>query len=83
MPEMQHRNRKLLLILANVLTPAAILTFAIGFFPYKAFLPGLAEYPLAEHGSPPAAPFDRVIFMVIDALRRYVEATITRLTNML
>ncbi|KAK3313402.1 alkaline-phosphatase-like protein [Apodospora peruviana] len=61
----------LLLIAANVLIPIAILIFATGFFPYKPLLPGLAEYgtPLAGYGDPPKAPFDRLVFMVIDALR--------------
>lgn len=61
----------LLLIVANLLIPAAILIFATGFFPYKPFLPGLADYQSVVSGSPPKAPFDRVIFMVVDALRRY------------
>lgn len=61
----------ILLIVANLLIPAAILIFATGFFPYKPFLPGLAEYKSVVSGSPPEAPFDRVIFMVVDALRRY------------
>lgn len=60
-----------LLALANLLIPIAILTFASGFFPYKPFLPGLAEYDLVGFGPPPKAPFDKVIFMVVDALRRY------------
>ncbi|KAI1250083.1 hypothetical protein MGN70_008534 [Eutypa lata] len=59
----------LLLIVANLLIPAAILIFATGFFPYKPFLPGLADYQSIVSGSPPKAPFDRVIFMVVDALR--------------
>ncbi|KAI1093336.1 alkaline phosphatase-like protein [Rostrohypoxylon terebratum] len=58
-----------LLVAANLLIPVAIVLFAIGFFPYKPFLPGLAEYQSFEHGPPPEPPFDRVIFMVIDALR--------------
>lgn len=58
------------LVIANLLIPAAILTFAGGFFPYKPFLPGLAEYEVLEYGEPPKAPFDKVIFMVVDALRR-------------
>lgn len=58
------------LSVANVLIPLAILIFATGFFPYKPVLPGLAEYETLEYGSPPAAPFDRLIFMVVDALRR-------------
>ncbi|KAI5919975.1 GPI ethanolamine phosphate transferase [Camillea tinctor] len=58
-----------LLVAANLLIPAAILIFATGFFPYKPFLPGLARYENLEYGSPPNAPFDRLIFMVVDALR--------------
>jgi ethanolaminephosphotransferase len=62
--------RTLLLIVSNVLIPAAILIFASGFFPYKPFLSGLAQYEALEYGPPPEAPFDKVIFMVVDALRR-------------
>lgn len=58
------------LTIVNLLIPVAILIFAAGFFPYKPFLPGLAEYDTIEYGPPPAAPFDRLIFMVVDALRR-------------
>ena len=58
-----------LLVAANLLIPVAIVLFAIGFFPYKPFLPGLAEYKPFENGPPPEAPFDRIIFMVIDAFR--------------
>ena len=59
------------LILANLLIPVAILVFATGFFPYKPFLPGLAalgdvQEPAMEQ---PDAAFDRVVFMVVDALR--------------
>lgn len=60
----------LLLTIANVLIPVSIIVFAIGFFPYKPFLPGLAEYETLEYGSPPDAPFDKLVFMVVDALRR-------------
>lgn len=60
------------LLAANALIPVAILVFASGFFPYKPFLSGLAGFEtLDEYGSPPVAPFDKVIFMVVDALRRY------------
>ncbi|KAH6893565.1 alkaline-phosphatase-like protein [Thelonectria olida] len=59
----------LLLAAANVLIPVSILIFATGFFPYKPFLPGLAEFEPLEYGPPPSAPFDRLIFMVVDALR--------------
>jgi ethanolaminephosphotransferase len=63
--------RALFLITANVLIPVAILIFASGFFPYKPFLSGLAQYEALEYGPPPEAPFNKVIFMVVDALRRY------------
>lgn len=59
----------ILLVAANALIPVAILVFATGFFPYKPLLPGLAGYDNTEHGPPPIAPFDRVVFMVVDALR--------------
>lgn len=64
----------ILLIAANLLIPIAIYVFGSGFFPYKPLLPGLAVYGNSEYGPPPAAPFDRVIFMVVDALRRYETA---------
>lgn len=60
----------LLLAAANLLIPVSILIYATGFFPYKPFLPGLAEFEPLEYGLPPDAPFDRLIFMVVDALRR-------------
>lgn len=62
-----------LTVAANLLLPVSILIFARGFFPYKPFIPGLAQYePLQGFGDVPEAPFDRLIFMVVDALRRYV-----------
>lgn len=63
-------SRTLLLVAANLLIPASIVVFALGFFPYKPFLPGLAEFETLDFGTPPDAPFDRLIFMVVDALRR-------------
>jgi hypothetical protein len=61
-----------LLLAANLLIPAAILVFATGFFPYKPLLSGLASYDaVTEYGEPPEAQFDKLVFMVIDALRRY------------
>ncbi|KAJ3493366.1 hypothetical protein NLG97_g4774 [Lecanicillium saksenae] len=57
------------LAIANLLIPISILIFATGFFPYKPFLPGLAEYEVLESGPPPQPPFDKLVFVVIDALR--------------
>lgn len=70
-------GRTLLLVLANLLIPVAILVFATGFFPYKPFMPGLAEYEDLgwenqmrwSNKSVAEAPFDRLVFMVVDALR--------------
>ncbi|ETS72892.1 hypothetical protein PFICI_15399 [Pestalotiopsis fici W106-1] len=56
-----------LLVAANLLIPAAIIIFAAGFFPYKPFLAGNAQYDDLDQA--PAPPFDRVVFMVVDALR--------------
>jgi len=71
---MALKSSIILLIAANILIPIAILVFASGFFPYKPFLPGLA----VEHGKSPEAPFDKVVFMVVDALRRYGKQPISR-----
>ncbi len=62
------------LALSNILLPIAVLVFATGFFPYKPVLPGLATFEDTKHGSSeewqePEAIFDRVVFMVVDALR--------------
>lgn len=56
-------------ILANILVPVGILTFSTGFFPYKPLLPGLAIFDETDSDVSPV--FDKVIFMVVDALRRY------------
>jgi ethanolaminephosphotransferase len=69
---MASRISTICLLAANILIPIAILTFAGGFFPYKPFLSGLAQYEALDYGPPPNAPFDKVIFMVVDALRRSV-----------
>lgn len=68
---MGSKTSTISLIAANILIPIAILIFASGFFPYKPFLPGLAQYEALDYGSPLEGPFDKVIFMVVDALRRY------------
>lgn len=60
-----------LLAMANLLIPIAILTFASGFFPYKPFLPGTATFGDVRVDKVPEAPFNKVIFMVVDALRRF------------
>jgi ethanolaminephosphotransferase len=57
-------------LLANILIPVGILTFSTGFFPYKPLLPGLATFDEADQDAP-SAVFDKVVFMVVDALRRY------------
>lgn len=41
--------------------------FARGFFPVKPLLPGFAESPTASLQEP---PFSRLVFILVDALRR-------------
>lgn len=63
----------LLLIAANLLIPISIVIFGAGFFPYKPLLPGFAEYDALENGGQRVpAQFDKLVFMVVDALRRYL-----------
>ena len=59
------------MLIANLLVPVAILVFSTGFFPYKPLLPGLATFEEANGDNRPPAVFDKVVFMVVDALRRY------------
>ncbi|EGD90213.1 hypothetical protein H112_02685 [Trichophyton rubrum D6] len=56
-------------LVSFILFPLALVLFASGFFPYKPFIPGLATFDESEYGSRPSPVFDRVIFMVVDALR--------------
>ena len=69
-----RRSRLTTLTLSNLLLPIAVLVFASGFFPYKPFLPGLATFedvqePESRDVQQPEAIFDRVVFVVVDALR--------------
>ncbi|KAG6007718.1 hypothetical protein E4U54_008790 [Claviceps lovelessii] len=66
------RPSAILIIIANLLLPLSILVFGVGFFPYKPYLPGLAQYETLKYGDPPNAPFDKLVFMVVDALRRSI-----------
>ena len=56
-------------LLANLLILVGILTFSSGFFPYKPLLPGLATFDEVDQDVP-SPIFDKVVFMVVDALRR-------------
>lgn len=58
-------------VIANLLIPVGILTFSSGFFPYKPLIPGLATFDETGGNTTAPAVFDKVIFMVVDALRRY------------
>jgi ethanolaminephosphotransferase len=70
---LSHRIRQASLALANFLLPIAVLIFATGFFPYKPVLPGLADWEedgtKEEYAASAHVPFDKVVFMVVDALR--------------
>ena len=60
-----------LLVFANLLIPLAIVIFALGFFPYKPFLSGKSVFDNEDTELAQKAPYDKVIFMVVDALRRF------------
>ena len=71
-PSSSARPQKWLLATANLLLPLSILIFATGFFPYKPFMSGLAQWEHLGFGieeSIPEPVFDKVVFMVVDALR--------------
>ena len=58
------------LVLIAVLQVSGLAYFAKGFFPYKAVLPGLANFDDTRENVNP--PFEKLVFLVIDALRRFV-----------
>ena len=76
---MKTRELLLVIFLCSALQLAGIAVFARGFFPYKKVLPGFAAqngaHDFIELGLEPIEPpeklFDRLIFIVIDALRRF------------
>ena len=68
--DVSPRLSLLLLTFTNLLILIAILVFATGFFPYKPFIPGRADFEDPSNGGQRAPPpFDKVVFMVVDALR--------------
>ncbi|KKA27122.1 hypothetical protein TD95_000367 [Thielaviopsis punctulata] len=77
--------RTALMAVANILVIAALFVFGRGFFPYKPLLSGLAIHQDAG-GVQPEAPFNRLVFMVIDALRSdfvYAEGSSFHFTQQL
>lgn len=66
------------LTFANLLITVSMLVFATGFFPYKPFIPGQAIFDENGQGRSTSAPFDKIIFMVVDALRRSVVFQLQR-----
>jgi len=85
---MKTRKLCLLIVFSSILQLVGIAFFARGFFPYKTVLPGFAT----GHGpqdfldlglepvGPPEKLFDRLVFIVIDALRRYMDNSIFPMT---
>ncbi|KAJ6264722.1 GPI ethanolamine phosphate transferase [Drechslerella dactyloides] len=63
--------RGLRLAAGNLLLVVAVLLFARAFFPYKPFLPGLAQHAdyHAAGQAPAPARFEKLVFMLVDALR--------------
>jgi ethanolamine phosphate transferase 2 subunit G len=76
---MKTRELYLPIIISSILQLVGIALFARGFFPYKKVLPGFATrngpQDFLDLGLEPIEPpeklFDRLVFIVIDALRRY------------
>ena len=76
---MKTRELCLVVIICSILQLTGIAFFARGFFPYKKVLPGFATKNVPEDFmdlgleplTSPKRLFDRLVFIVIDALRRY------------
>ena len=81
--------RLVVVVVSSILQLVGIGIFARGFFPYKKVLPGFAtrngpqdfrDFGLVALESPPRL-FDRLVFIVIDALRRHVSMSCSILTT--
>ena len=59
------------LLAINFLIIMGVLIFASGFFPYKSFQSGRATFYNEEELMAVPPPFDKIVFMVVDALRRF------------
>ncbi|OCK76489.1 alkaline phosphatase-like protein [Lepidopterella palustris CBS 459.81] len=67
-------RQSLSLFAANLLIPAGVVLFIVGFFRGRPPVTASTEshFGAAEVIAPDSAPFDKVIFMMVDALRRHV-----------
>ena len=71
------------LLMLSAVQLAALLLFCKGFFPYKTYLPGFAttaDAPeiLSKTANSNEPQFDRLVFVLVDALRKY-DASLFRL----
>lgn len=65
-------RQKVLLLAANLLVPIGALIFMTGYFRGRPSTPTPAEVITDPGVTADSAPFNKVVFMVIDALRRLV-----------
>ena len=61
------------LVFVNLLLPLISYLFGRGFFAYKPFLAGSNDSDIPVSGGRQGAQFNKVILMVVDALRRLVS----------
>lgn len=73
------RNRNnLFLLIPNIFIPIGVVLFIVGFFRGRPPITGSTLLGSYTHGQDQLAPapFDKIVFMMVDALRRY-ELTIS------
>lgn len=73
MAEMVFLRKNILLVAANLLLSIGVVVFMTGYFRSlpRIAAPVVTETSEIKNGSTKPAPFDKVVFMMIDALRRY------------
>lgn len=69
---MVRLRQNLLLLAANLLIPAGVLVFMTGYFRGRPRMASRGEVDKGEtaRATSESAPFDKVVFMMVDALRR-------------
>lgn len=70
---MARINQNLLLLAANIMIPLGVVIFFAGFFrgSSRSFTRNELELSEIQSATLDSAPFDKVVFMMIDALRRF------------
>lgn len=82
-PKMPRFLSAVFLFVINAFMVISLIIFASGFFPYKSFQSGRASFSETDNFNATSSPFDKTIFMLVDALRRSQSSSTYDLSRLL